>query len=55
MTSTIECNHLTLFVAEYFGVLNATAWGLIIMGGLGYIIKLVHYPVKEILVGVKAQ
>jgi preprotein translocase subunit Sss1 len=25
--------------------------GLLIMGGLGYVVKLLHYPVKEILVG----
>lgn len=39
--------------AEYRAVLYATAVGIVIMGFLGYIIKLVHYPVKEILLGAK--
>lgn len=38
-------------VAEYLSVLSSTGLGLLIMGGLGYVVKLLHYPVKEILVG----
>lgn len=37
--------------AEYLGILFATSIGIAVMGGVGYFVKLVHIPIKEILVG----
>lgn len=36
---------------EYFEVLRAVGLGLFVMGGLGYAVRLLHYPVKEVLMG----
>ena len=37
--------------AEFQGVMIATGMGFLIMGALGYLVKLIHIPVNQILVG----
>ncbi|ORY91649.1 protein transporter Sec61 subunit gamma [Leucosporidium creatinivorum] len=36
---------------EYLQICRAVAMGFAIMGGIGYIVKLVHIPINQILVG----
>ncbi|KDE09029.1 protein transporter Sec61 subunit gamma [Microbotryum lychnidis-dioicae p1A1 Lamole] len=36
---------------EYFQICRAVATGFVIMGGIGYVVKLVHIPINNILVG----
>lgn len=37
--------------AEYLQICRAVAIGFAIMGGIGYIVKLIHIPINQILVG----
>lgn len=36
---------------EYLRICRAVAIGFAIMGGIGYVVKLVHIPINNILVG----
>jgi protein transport protein SEC61 subunit gamma-like protein len=36
---------------EFIATAKATAWGFVIMGAIGFFVKLVHIPVNGILVG----
>ncbi|SCZ98922.1 BZ3500_MvSof-1268-A1-R1_Chr7-1g09316 [Microbotryum saponariae] len=36
---------------EYLQICRAVATGFVIMGGIGYVVKLVHIPINNILVG----
>ncbi|KAI5476014.1 translocation complex subunit Sss1 [Pseudohyphozyma bogoriensis] len=36
---------------EYLQICRAVAMGFAIMGGIGYVVKLVHIPINHVLVG----
>ncbi|KAM0754158.1 protein transporter Sec61 subunit gamma [Meredithblackwellia eburnea MCA 4105] len=36
---------------EYLTICRAVAIGFAIMGGIGYVVKLVHIPINHVLVG----
>ncbi|SGY79228.1 BQ5605_C008g05080 [Microbotryum silenes-dioicae] len=36
---------------QYLQICRAVATGFVIMGGIGYVVKLVHIPINNILVG----
>ncbi|WBW72956.1 translocon gamma subunit Sss1 [Schizosaccharomyces osmophilus] len=36
---------------EFFSVSRAVATGFVLMGFIGYIIKLIHIPINKVLVG----
>ncbi|SCV70835.1 BQ2448_3597 [Microbotryum intermedium] len=38
-------------LSEYLQICRAVATGFVIMGGIGYVVKLVHIPINNILVG----
>ena len=40
-----------LFIIEYVKICQTVATGFLIMGFLGYFIKLVHIPINKIIVG----
>jgi protein transport protein SEC61 subunit gamma-like protein len=36
---------------EYLQICKAVMIGFVLMGGIGYIVKLVHVPINQLLVG----
>ncbi|KAK7511926.1 translocation complex subunit Sss1 [Phyllosticta citriasiana] len=52
--STADKHALTLFAAdkrEFIKISQAVGIGFVVMGAIGYLVKLVHIPVNNILVG----
>ncbi|KAK4537634.1 hypothetical protein CDCA_CDCA13G3659 [Cyanidium caldarium] len=36
---------------EYLRILQAVAMGILVMGAIGYVVRLVHIPINNILLG----
>lgn len=41
----------TRLIAEFLRVVQATALGFLLMGGVAFLVKLIHIPLNNILVG----
>ena len=50
MAPSLSCS-LSLKIAEFTKIASATSVGFLLMGFIGFFVKLIHIPINNIIVG----